>query len=383
MPNREGGCVTEKLTDLLNDFVQLARLGMSGRPQDVTMLAQKAARRYRMAFPELSEKLTTLLREAPSRSSPLRRETALPLPLDADSRLKLIRIEEPGSQESWPILGPAVADSISQIIEERRNLDRLLQAGMTPTRTALFVGPPGVGKTMTARYIAAQLDKRLLVLDLSAVMSSFLGRTGNNIRAVMDYAKSMDCILFLDELDAVAKRRDDTTEVGELKRLVTVILQEVDDWPSEGLLVAATNHPDLLDPAIWRRFDMVVDFPKPSEQERRSAIERFLGDDKDHARGWIDILTTLFEEDSFSDIEKNLARTRRRTVVMGGVLEEEIAKGLAHQVDSLPREKRVELANALAKISYLSQRRISDLTGISRDALRKYKQPRISRKETV
>lgn len=375
--------MTEKLTDLLNDFVQLARLGMSGRPQDVTLLAQKAARRYRTAFPELSEKLTTLLREAPSRSSPLRRETALPLPLDADSRLKLIRIEEPGSRESWPILGPAVADSISQIIEERRNLDRLLQAGMTPTRTALFVGPPGVGKTMTARYIAAQLDKRLLVLDLSAVMSSFLGRTGNNIRAVMDYAKSMDCILLLDELDAVAKRRDDTTEIGELKRLVTVILQEVDDWPSDGLLVAATNHPDLLDPAIWRRFDIVVDFPKPSEQERRSAIERFLGDDKDHARDWIDILTTLFEEDSFSDIEKNLARTRRRTVVKGGVLEEEIAKALAHQVDSLPREKRVEFANALAKISHISQRKISDLTGISRDALRKYKQTRISRKETA
>lgn len=375
--------MTEKLTDLLGDFVQLARLGMSGRPQDVSMFTQKAARRYRAVFPELSEKLTALLREAPSRSSPLRRETALPLPLDADSRLKLIRIEEPGSQESWPILGPEVADSISQIIEERRNLDRLLQAGMTPTRTALFVGPPGVGKTMTARYIAAQLAKRLLVLDLSAVMSSFLGRTGNNIRAVMDYAKSMDCILFLDELDAVAKRRDDTTEVGELKRLVTVILQEVDDWPSEGLLIAATNHPDLLDPAIWRRFDMVVDFPKPNEQERRSAIERFLGADKEHARDWIDILTTLFEEDSFSDIEKNLARTRRRTVVMGGILEEEIAKSLARQVDSLPRQKRVEFANALTKISSMSQRKISDLTGISRDALRKNKPPNISRKETV
>lgn len=375
--------MTEKLTNLLNDFVQLARLGMSGRPQDVSMFTQKAARRYRASFPELSEKLTTLLREAPSRSSPLRRETALPLPLDADSRLKLIRIEEPSAQDSWPILSPAVAESINQIIEERRNLDRLLQAGLTPTRTALFVGPPGVGKTMTAHYIAAQLDKRLLVLDLSAVMSSFLGRTGNNIRAVIDYAKSMDCILFLDELDAVAKRRDDNTEIGELKRLVTVILQEVDDWPSDSLLVAATNHPDLLDPAIWRRFDMVVDFPKPNQQDRRSAIERFLGDDKEHAREWIDILTTLFEKDSFSDIEKNLARTRRRTVVMGGILEEEIAKTLAHQIDILPRERRVELANALTKMPNISQRKISDLTGISRDTLRKHKPSKNSNAETA
>ena len=76
-------------------------------------------------------------------------------------------------------------------------------------------------------------------------MSSFLGRTGGNLRLVLDYAKGQDCILLLDELDAIAKRRDDATEVGELKRLVTVLLQEIDDWPATGLLLAATNHPDV------------------------------------------------------------------------------------------------------------------------------------------
>ena len=96
-------------------------------------------------------------------------------------------------------------------------------------------------------------------------MSSYLGRTGSNIRHVLDYAKGVDGVLLLDELDAIAKRRDDATDVGELKRLVTVLLQEIDDWPSSGLLIAATNHPGLLDPAVWRRFELRVSFPMPGD----------------------------------------------------------------------------------------------------------------------
>ena len=105
----------------------------------------------------------------------------------------------------------------------------------------------------------------LLILDLSAVMSSYLGRTGSNLRHVLDYAKSLDCVLLLDELDAIAKRRDDSSEIGKLKRLVTVLLQQLDDWPSAGLLIAATNHTDLLDHAVWCRFEELVKFGIPQQ----------------------------------------------------------------------------------------------------------------------
>jgi len=95
-------------------------------------------------------------------------------------------------------------------------------------------------------------------------MSSYLGKTGNNVRAVFDHAISRPCVLLLDEFDAIAKRRDDDSDVGELKRLVNVLLQALDDWPANSLLIAATNHGELLDPAVWRRFDHVVQFEPPS-----------------------------------------------------------------------------------------------------------------------
>ena len=140
------------------------------------------------------------------------------------------------------------------------------------------MGPPGVGKTLTARWLAAQLKVPLYVLDLTAVMSSLLGKSGN-LRAAIDFAKREPCVLLLDEIDAIAKRRSDDSDVGELKRLVTVILQEVDEWPASSVLLAATNHPELIDPALWRRFDLVVQFKTPDEQAVKEAIKRFLGPD--------------------------------------------------------------------------------------------------------
>ncbi len=146
-----------------------------------------------------------------------------------------------------------------------------------------------------------------MVLDLSAVMSSFLGRTGNNLRVVLDYAKASHGVLLLDEFDAIAKRRDDTVEVGELKRLVTVLLQEIDVWPSDGLLIAATNHQELLDPAVWRRFDAVIRFSLPSRTEMEEGVRRFVADcDIDDVA--TAAIASAFANISFSDAEREIRR---------------------------------------------------------------------------
>lgn len=255
--------------------------------------------------------------------------------------------------------------------------------GLSPTRSAIFVGPPGVGKTLTARWLAAQLRMPLYILDLAAVMSSLLGKSGSNLRAAIDFAKREPCVLLLDEIDAIAKRRSDDTDVGELERLVTVILQEVDEWPGTGLLLAATNHPDLIYPALWRRFDLVVTFKAPELPAIKEAIERFLGPDHAPFGRWIDILTFAFKDHSFSDIERDIQRFRRAValgIASDADLVEDFIKARALTLD---RQDRIDLAVLLAKQTRLSQHTISDITGVSRDTIRKYAGERVSSSKTT
>ena len=348
----------------------LARLALSGKPQDVTLFLNKAARRVRETDPAASEKLTAMVRAATSRSSALRREAGVPVPVDADSRLNLLRIEQ-SVEAAKPVLTLEVESQISGLVRERQNLDRLVTSGILPTRSALFVGPPGVGKTMSARWIASELGLPLLILDLSAVMSSFLGRTGNNVRAVLDYAKRQDCVLLLDEFDAIAKRRDDVTEVGELKRLVTVLLQEIDEWPTSGILLAATNHPELLDPAIWRRFDMLVAFPKPRREEVASAIHSFFGPESDAAHEWADVLSIVLDNTSFSEIEKRVSSLRRASVLDELPLDDEIQRFIRGRVAELSHAELMSLAEKLAAVPGISQRAASEITGVSRMTIRR------------
>jgi MoxR-like ATPase len=352
------------------DFMTLARLALSGKPHDVTLFLNKAARRVRETDPAASEKLSAMVRAATSRSSALRREAGVPVPVDADSRLNLLRIEH-STDAAKPVLTREVEAQIVGLVRERQSLDRLVASGILPTRSALFVGAPGVGKTMSARWIASELDLPLLILDLSAVMSSYLGRTGNNVRAVLDYAKRQDCILLLDEFDAIAKRRDDATEIGELKRLVTVLLQEIDEWPTNGILLAATNHPELLDPAIWRRFDMLVEFPKPRREEVASAIRSFFGLESDAAGEWADVLSILLDNTSFGEIEKRVSSLRRASVLDEVPLDDEIQRFIRARVADLPHSELMSLAERLAAVPGISQRAASEITGVSRMTIRK------------
>lgn len=353
------------------DLLTLARLALVGRPQDVQALLHKLARRYQKTDPDTAQGLLDLLRQAPSRMSPIRRSAEIPLPIDGDSRLQLLRVEQPGSAPDAPILAEDRIAVLHQIIAEHAAADRLHAAGLEPSRSVLFVGPPGVGKTLSARWLAATIGKPLLILDLSAVMSSLLGKTGNNLRAIFDYAKSVDGILFLDELDAVAKRRDDSGEIGELKRLVTVLLQEIDDWPADRLLIAATNHPTLLDPAIWRRFELILEFDKPDAQLLAMAITRFLGNDV-LPDGWLPILTTVYRDFNFSDAERALKAARRRAVIDGTSTSDALETSVLALMGSLERDQRLAVAQALSATTGVSQRRVSEITGISRDTLRKH-----------
>jgi SpoVK/Ycf46/Vps4 family AAA+-type ATPase len=372
----------EKLTSMgtkeitHEELVQIARLALAGRPQDVQAYIRRLAKRYQVAFPDVASKLNELLQESPTRQSPLRREAAAPVPVDLESRLQLLRVESNPVLEVEPIWDDGVRRALEQILSERRHDEELIKQGLSPTRSIIFTGPPGVGKTLAARWVARELKRPLLTLDLSAVMSSFLGRTGANVRHVLDYAKGVEGVLLLDELDAIAKRRDDVTDVGELKRLVTVLLQEIDDWPPTGLLIAATNHSDLLDPAVWRRFEMRVDFPMPTDDSVRQAIEKFLGVNKASA-AWHEVLAVAFRGLSFSDIEREVMLARRAAVIRGVPLEDALSRIVQNRVEPMPRRERGEMAMWLTEAG-ISQRQVHELTGVSRDTIRKKTKPAVA-----
>lgn len=352
-----------------DELVQIARLALTGRPQDVQLYIRRLVKRYQGAHPALAAELTKLLQESPTQQSPLRRQAAAPVPVDSESRLQLLRVETAPTIDVEPIWDAGVQRALAQVIFERQHDKELVKQGLAPTRSVIFTGPPGVGKTLAARWLARELKRPLMTLDLSAVMSSFLGRTGANVRHVLDYAKGVDGVLLLDELDAIAKRRDDATDVGELKRLVTVLLQEIDDWPPTGLLIAATNHSDLLDPAVWRRFEMRVDFPMPAEEAVRRAIDVFLGKTQ-AAPAWKDVLAVALKGLSYSDIEREVMLARRGAVVQKEPLENALSRLVQNRMEPLPRKERGQIALWLTEAG-ISQRQVHELTGVSRDTIRK------------
>ncbi|MCK9815896.1 ATP-binding protein [Pseudomonas sp. MAFF 302046] len=371
---------TDELTKVKSDLVQVARLALSEKSEDVRLFVARLVRQYRGMEPELAEQLETFLRTiAPSGNGHLMRREAPSkieggvLPVDDESRLSLLKVFNDGPEFPAPMLDKVVQTSLAQLIKERKQTNKLLSLGLLPTRSAVFVGAPGVGKTITARWIAAQLGLPLFVLDLTAVMSSLLGKSGANLRAALDYAKRTPSVLFLDEIDAIAKRRSDDSDIGELKRLVTVILQEVDDWPSSSLLLAATNHPELIDPALWRRFDLVIEFKTPDAEAVAVAIKRFLGTDLPRFEKWIGILSYAFQKHSFSDIERDMQRFRR-SLALGSSNAEKLVEDIVRlKTPHLERAEQIEFALLLDNETSLSQRAIHDITGVSRDTIRKHR----------
>lgn len=353
-------------------LVQLARLGLAGRAPDVHAYLRKVLKGVEKVDGELATQIAGLLSSTPGNPAVLRDANAFRTPVDADTRLSLVRHEHPVVIDVAPVLPGAIALRLGQVIAERLRVDDLADQNLLPSKTLLFSGPPGVGKTLSARWIAASLGWPLISLDLATVMSSFLGKTGSNIRAVLDYAKGIQCVLLLDEFDAIAKRRDDDGDVGELKRLVTVLLQEIDTWPAESLLIAATNHAELLDPAIWRRFDEVVQFPLPNREQRALVIQKNLGGAKGELEPLLPILDELWEGRSSSDIARSLMWLRRRVAITDMTITEALLELVGQDVHSAPAADRKRLMGILSQLD-MPQRKVSAATGISRDTLRKYR----------
>ena len=160
-----------------------------------------------------------------------------------------------------------------QLIEEQQRSSLLRSHSLEPRHRVLLVGPPGNGKTTLAEAIAESLAVPFFVVRYEALIGSFLGETASRLKRVFDYARTTPCVLFFDEFDAVGKERGDTHETGEIKRVVTSLLMQIDDLPSYVVVVAATNHAELLDRAVWRRFQLRLNLPAPTRGQLAAFID--------------------------------------------------------------------------------------------------------------
>lgn len=207
---------------------------------------------------------------------PVYMDEFLSKPTDQDSQMDMIDITLPGNEKINLVLSDITNKKIHSYIDSVKNRSKLTALGIDLSEALLLYGPPGCGKTSIAHYIAQELNLPLVTGKLDSMVSSLLGSTAKNIRKIFDYAKERPCILFLDEFDAIAKARTDENEVGELKRVVNSLLQNIDNFTQNNLLICATNHEKLLDEAVWRRFSTVIEIPRPTSKTLIPLVQMYL-----------------------------------------------------------------------------------------------------------
>lgn len=171
-----------------------------------------------------------------------------------------------------PVLGRELRTRLEQVVREHEARHLLEEANLTPTSRILFVGPPGTGKTMSAQWIASRIGKPLVSIEPGQVMSSLMGESARNLSSLLQAGEGTPSVVFLDELDAYARHRGETNDMAEPKRLVNTLLLELDRWPDHSLLIAATNHEDIIDVAVRRRFEVVLSFRNPDRTSRRQIL---------------------------------------------------------------------------------------------------------------
>lgn len=298
-------------SDLL---VSLVRAGMSGDKKSLTtsveaIIAEERAKQHNI----LADRLSRAAQTNGSGGS------AAFVVADSNTRARDYVAElTPRRRLDELVLSEASSRACRDLIEEQQRSDLLRSHSLEPRHRILLVGPPGNGKTSLAEAIAEALAVPFLVVRYDAIIGSFLGETATRLRRVFDYARTTPCVLFFDEFDAVAKERGDTHETGEIKRVVNSLLMQVDDLPSYTVVVAASNHWELLDRAVWRRFQLRLELPTPGKAELERYFKTFFDRLSESAGFSAKTIAKRLGAISYAEAEQFCLDVQRRSVLALG-----------------------------------------------------------------
>ena len=326
-----------------------------------------------------ANRLRKALEENDHQLRPAEARFAHALPIDSESRFPLVEQVKLRGRDEPPLqLTQAQWDVVHEFVSVAKSYGSLVEmSDLAGAMSLLMYGAPGTGKSRLARYIATELGLDLYVARLDGLISSFLGSTAKNIRALFDFAAKTPCVLFLDEFDAIAKVRGDDQEMGELKRVVNSFLQNLDTLGGQSIVLAATNHENLLDAAVWRRFTYRVSLDLPDAAQRQRLWGDFLAPLSFSERE-LTLLADLSEVFTGSDIRETSARLRRRQVASGHPVALKdlfpilLNLALDHQGKRFARQLHGKDANALVHLLRARDERLysmavlADLLGLSK-----------------
>ncbi len=240
---------------------------------------QLAAHEAKIGHGKLAEELRDLVDQAKARRGlpPKNAAKTIPIGRPRGELAGLLSVDYPKNRLGEMVLDESLAYQLKRIIREQRQASRILSAGLSPRRKLLLMGPPGTGKTMTASILAGELGLPLFQVRLDGLITKYMGETAAKLRQVFDATDRTRGVYFFDEFDAIGSQRGLTNDVGEVRRILNSFLQMIEQDDSHSLIVAATNHPEILDHALFRRFDDILHYTLPDEGHIASVLKSRLG----------------------------------------------------------------------------------------------------------